>query len=62
MKGSDVVTSKLHDPRFRSERARRAAQASNTGQGVVTRLLHALDTLSDEQRATIRRALDRRVK
>jgi hypothetical protein len=49
--------SKLDDPQFRTERARKAAIASNTGAGVIRRFLNALDDLTDEQVETVRRAL-----
>jgi hypothetical protein len=50
-------TGLLADPHFRTERARRAAAASNSGKGAITRFLRALPELTDEQIETVRRAL-----
>jgi hypothetical protein len=45
------------DPEFRKARARKAAAASNSGDGVITRLLNKLGELTPEQIETVRRAL-----
>lgn len=45
------------DPEFRTERARKAAEASNGAKGVITRFLRVLPDLTPEQVEIIRRAL-----
>ncbi|MQA01739.1 MAG: hypothetical protein GEV07_03065 [Streptosporangiales bacterium] len=50
-------TGLLADPEFRTERARKAAVASNGAKGVITRFLGKLPELTDEQIETVRRAL-----
>lgn len=52
-----ALRGKAADPKFRTERARKAARASWTAGAVINRFLAKLDELTPEQIETVRRAL-----